>query len=104
MLGSTEGIGISEEMVSEDRVAGWEERTLDGTGISEANNVEGRALLRVWKRRGRRMRNVEWGGGGGRLNSARLWSGVLGSCTPSRPLGAKFRGSVIDMCGLRCCV
>jgi hypothetical protein len=35
------------------------------------------------------------------LSSAKVWSGVFGSSQPSRPIGAKFRGSVIDMSGLR---
>ena len=60
MLGSMEAIGTSEEMRSDDRtVSGSEPRALDGTGISEANRVDGRALLRDWKRRGRLMRRVE---------------------------------------------
>jgi len=81
------------------------EAALEGMGMSEANNVAGRALLRAWKCsiliRGRRMRRVEWCGAGGNLSSAKVWSGVFGSSQPSRPVGAKFRGSVIDMSGLR---
>ena len=67
--------------------------------------MAGRALLRAWKSsmliRGRRARSVEWCGGGGRAGSAKLWSGVLGSPKPSRPMGAKLRGNVMDISGLR---
>ena len=36
------------------------------------------------------------------MSSVKVRSGVFGSPPPSSPNGAKFRGSVIDMSGLRC--
>lgn len=69
--------------------------------MSEANSVAGSALLRLLKFSmlifERRTRVVEWWGGGGSCNSAKVWSGVLGSSMPSQPIGAKLRGRVIDM-------
>jgi hypothetical protein len=47
------------------------------------------------------MRSVEWCGGGGKEGSMKLWSGVLGSPKPSRPMGAKLRGKVMDVNDLR---
>jgi len=75
--------------------------SIDGIGMSEANRVAGNALLRLVKLSmlifGRRTRMVEWCGGGGSCISEKVWSGVLGSSTPSQPIGAKLRGRVIDM-------
>lgn len=36
------------------------------------------------------------------MSSENIWFGVLGSSPPSRLRGAKFRGRVMEMCGLRC--
>jgi hypothetical protein len=47
---STDGKGMSYEIGSEGMSAsGCTEMALDGTGISDANSVDGNALLRVWK-------------------------------------------------------
>jgi hypothetical protein len=86
----------SEEMLKVERVAMAE----DGIGISEAKRVGARARFCVEKllRFMGRLRTfiVVWCGGGGRFNSAKVWSGVLGSAIS---MGAKLRGRVIETWG-----
>jgi hypothetical protein len=97
---SIEGTGVSASRGSEDRLKVVRGAIADdGMGISEANKVGARARFWVEKllRFMGRLRTfivVWWCGGGGRFNSAKVWSGVLGSAIS---VGAKLRGKVIEV-------